>query len=122
MVDPAPVVIKKYEQAVEDLGLFMQEKDLSTEPEEVYNLKGNVARIAFIKNFKEVQRIKTELDQYTDLEVQQQEKIEAILPKEKLQEFRSSYLEIARDLRKKGNNGNNNGSNNVDQLDRKSVV
>lgn len=117
MVDPAPVVIKKYEQAVEDLGLFMQEQDLTTEPEEVYNLKGDAARIAFIKNFKEVQRIKTELDQYTDLEVKQQEKIEAILPKEKLQEFRSSYLEIARDLRKKGNNGNNNGSNNVDQLD-----
>ena len=117
MVDPAPVVINRYEQAVEALGIFMHEQELSTEPEQVYNLKGNAARIAFIKNFKEVQRVKTELDQYTDLEVQQQEKIEAILPKEKLQEFRSSYLEIARDLRKKGNNGNNNGSNNVDQLD-----
>lgn len=117
MVDPAPVVINRYEQAVEALGIFMHEQELSTEPEQVYNLKGNAARIAFIKNFKEVQRIKTELDQYTDLEQQQQEKIEAILPKEKLQEFRSSYLEIARELRKKRNDDGKKESNEVDQLD-----
>jgi hypothetical protein len=30
-------------------------------------LKGDAARIIFAKNFKEVQRIKTQLDQYTDL-------------------------------------------------------
>lgn len=99
MVDPAPVVIEKYQKAVENLGAFMQEHHLTTEPEEVYNLKGDAARIAFVKNFKEVQRLKTQLDQYTDLDEQQQEAIEAILPKDNLQAFRSSYLETAKQLR-----------------------
>ncbi|HSV87332.1 MAG TPA: hypothetical protein VLH61_01690, partial [Bacteroidales bacterium] len=43
-------------------------------------------------------RLKTQLDQYTDLDETQQAKIEAILPKEKLQEFRSSYIETAKQL------------------------
>jgi type I restriction enzyme, R subunit len=67
LVDPAPVVIDKYKQAVEALGVFMQEHNLVNEPQEVYNLKGDAARIDFIKNFKEVQRLKTQLDQYTDI-------------------------------------------------------
>lgn len=99
LVDPAPVVIDKYKQAVEALGVFMQEHNLVSEPQEVYNLKGDAARIAFIKNFKEVQRLKTQLDQYTDITEEQKTKIEAILPKETLQEFRSSYIETAKQLR-----------------------
>jgi len=99
LVDPAPVVIDKYKQAVEALGLFMQEHNLVSEPQEVYNLKGDAARIAFIKNFKEVQRLKTQLDQYTDITEEQKTKIEAILPTETLQEFRSSYIETAKQLR-----------------------
>ena len=99
MVDPAPVVIDKYQEAVEKLGAFMQEHNLVNEPQEVYNLKGDAARIAFVKNFKEVQRLKTQLDQYTDLDETQQEQIEKILPKETLLEFRSSYLETAKQLR-----------------------
>jgi type I restriction enzyme, R subunit len=99
LVDPAPVVIDKYRKAVEALGIFMQENDLVNEPEEVYNLKGDAARIAFIKNFKEVQRLKTQLDQYTDLEPTQKEQIEAILSSTTLQEFRSSYIETAKQLR-----------------------
>jgi type I restriction enzyme R subunit len=99
LVDPAPVVIDKYKQAVEALGVFMQEHNLVSEPQEVYNLKGDAARIAFIKNFKEVQRLKTQLDQYTDITEEQKTKIEAILPTETLQEFRSSYIETAKQLR-----------------------
>ena len=99
LVDPAPVVINKYMQAVEALGVFMQEHNLVSEPQEVYNLKGDAARIAFIKNFKEVQRLKTQLDQYTDITEEQKTKIEAILPTETLQEFRSSYIETAKQLR-----------------------
>ncbi len=100
MVDPAPVVIDKYQKAVEALGVFMKEHNLVNEPQEVYNLRGDAAKIAFVKNFKEVQRLKTQLDQYTDLDEEQQDKIEAILPKENLQEFRSSYLETAKQLTK----------------------
>ena len=99
MVDPAPVVMEDYQKAVEALGIFMQEQNLVNEPQEVYNLKGDAARITFVKNFKEVQRLKTQLDQYTDLDEEQKAKIEAILPKETLQEFRSSYIETAKQLR-----------------------
>ena len=96
MVDPAPVVIDEYQKAVEALSEFMQEHNLANEPQEVYNLHGDAAKIAFVKNFKEVQRLKTQLEQYTDLDEVQQAKIESILPKEKLQEFKSSYLETAK--------------------------
>ena len=99
LVDSAAVVIEKYKKAVEALGVFMQEQNLVNEPQEVYNVKGDAARITFVKNFKEVQRLKTQLDQYTDLDEMQKAKIEAILPKETLQEFRSSYIETARQLR-----------------------
>ena len=99
LVDPAPVVIEKYQKAVEALGVFMQQHNLVSEPQEVYNLKGDAARISFVKNFKEVQRLKTQLDQYTDLDETQQANIETILPKETLQAFRSSYIETAKQLR-----------------------
>jgi type I restriction enzyme R subunit len=99
MVEPAPVVIEQYQDAVAQLDEFMKQQDLVCEPQEVYNLKGDAARIAFIKNFKKVQKLKTELDQYTELNEEQQETIEQILPIERLQEFRSSYIETAKQLR-----------------------
>ncbi|AWW29436.1 type I restriction endonuclease subunit R [Echinicola strongylocentroti] len=117
MVDPAPVVIDKYQEAVEKLGVFMEEHNLVSEPQEVYNLKGDAARIAFVKNFKEVQRIKTQLDQYTDLDETQQEKIEKILPKETLQEFRSSYLETAKQLREIQQKEGEGAPDDIQQLD-----
>lgn len=99
LVDPAPVMIEKYKKAVEELGEFMEQQNLVCEPQEVYGLRGDAARIAFVKNFKEVQRIKTQLDQYTDLDEEQKNLIEAILPGDILQGFRSSYLETAKQLR-----------------------
>jgi type I restriction enzyme R subunit len=117
MVDPAPVVIDKYQEAVEKLGAFMQEHNLVNEPQEVYNLKGDAARIAFVKNFKEVQRLKTQLDQYTDLDEQQQGQIEKILPKETLQEFRSSYLETAKQLREIQQKEGEDAPDDIQQLD-----
>ncbi len=117
MVDPAPVVIDKYQEAVEKLGAFMQEHNLVNEPQEVYNLKGDAARIAFVKNFKEVQRLKTQLDQYTDLDETQQEQIEKILPKETLLEFRSSYLETAKQLREIQQEEGEDAPDDIQQLD-----
>jgi type I restriction enzyme R subunit len=99
LVEPAHVVIDKYKKAVEALGVFMEEQNLVNEPQEVYGLKGDAAKISFVKNFKEVQRLKTQLDQYTDLDEVQQAAIEAILPKETLLEFRRSYIETAREFR-----------------------
>jgi type I restriction enzyme, R subunit len=117
LVDPAPVVIENYKLAVEALGIFMKENNLVNEPQEVYNLKGDTARISFVKNFKEVQRLKTQLDQYTDLDEVQQANIEAILPKETLQEFRSSYIETAKKLRKIQQEQGDNAPAEVQQLD-----
>lgn len=99
LVDPALTVIEKYEAAVAKMQEFMAENNLVSEPEEVYNLKGDAARITFVKNFKEVQRLKTQLDQYTDLTEEQKEAIEHIIPEATLQGFRSSYLETAKNLK-----------------------
>ena len=117
MVDPAPVVIDKYQKAVEALGDFMKEHNLVNEPQAVYGLRGDAAKIAFIKNFKEVQRLKTELDQYTDLSEEQQATIEAILPKDNLQAFRSSYIETAKGLREIQQKEGENAPEEIQQLD-----
>lgn len=99
LVEPASVVIEKYREAVKKLEVFMTEQNLVNEPQEVYNLKGDAARIAFVKNFKEIQKLKTQLNQYTDLEEEQKKVIETILPTEALHGFRSSYLETAKQLK-----------------------
>jgi len=59
----------------------MQSQGLDCKPEEVANLRGDEARAGFINIFKEVQRLKTQLDQYTDLGEEERQKIEALLPK-----------------------------------------
>ncbi|MBE9468424.1 MAG: type I restriction endonuclease subunit R [Bacteroidetes bacterium] len=117
MVDPAPVVIDQYQKAVKALGEFMQEQNLINEPSEVYNLYGDAAKITFIKNFKEVQRLKTQLDQYTDLDEQQQATIETILPKDTLQEFKSSYIETAKQFRERQKKEGENTPEDIQQLD-----
>jgi type I restriction enzyme R subunit len=117
MVDPAPVVISKYREAVQKLGIFMNEHNLVCEPQEVYGLQGDAARITFVKNFKEVQKLKTQLDQYTDINEEQQRQIEAIMPKETLLEFRSSYIETAKQLREIQQREGDNAPLELQQLD-----
>ena len=80
MVDKAPVVIDNFKQAVADLGEFMQSQGLEAKPDQVNNLMGDDARAQFIKRFREVQRLQTQLDQYTDLTSEQREQIEQALP------------------------------------------
>ncbi|MCK9226092.1 MAG: type I restriction endonuclease subunit R, partial [Candidatus Muirbacterium halophilum] len=101
LVDPAPVVIENYKKAVSALGDFMEEKDLVCEAHDVYNLQGYTAKINFINRFKEVQRLKTQLDQFTDLTDEQKAEIESLLSEDKLRSFRSSYLETAKELKEK---------------------
>ena len=67
--------------------------------EAVPNLKGDAARAAFINHFKEVQRLKTQLDEYTDLTGEDAAAIEQILPEENLRGFRGQYLETAQRLK-----------------------
>ena len=99
LVDKASVVIDKFKQAIADLGEFMQSQGVEAKPDQVNNLMGDDARVQFIKRFKEVQRLRTELDQYTDLTDEQREQIEQALPKDDLRAFRGAYLEAAQRLK-----------------------
>ena len=99
LVDPAPTVIEKYEQAVAAIEHFLTEQDVVAEPKGVYNLKGDTARIEFVNRFKEVQRLKTQLDQYTDLDAEQKQRINATLPEDDLRSLRGAYLETAQRLK-----------------------
>ena len=120
LVDKAPVVIQKLETAVQKLGEFMQSQGLACTPSAVANLKGDAARAAFITHFKEVQRLKTQLDQYTDLADDHKATIEQVLPDENLRGFKGQYLETAKQLKdQRGKTGGKNGiaDDAVDQLD-----
>ncbi|MEI6410767.1 MAG: type I restriction endonuclease subunit R [Bacteroidota bacterium] len=117
LMEPAPKEIEKYEEAVAAMAKFMAEKDLACEPEQVYNLKGDTARIEFINRFKEVQRLKTQLDQYTDLNEAQIEKIETVLPEDQLRSFRSSYLETAKAFKEIQQKAGEHPPTEIQQLD-----
>jgi type I restriction enzyme R subunit len=115
LVDAAPVVIDKLKDAVKKLDLFMQSQGLEYAPEEVPNLKGDAARSIFIERFKDVQRFKTQLDQYTDLAEEHKAVVEQVLPEEQLQSFRSAYLETAQRLKEQQEKEKQNQE--VQQLD-----
>ncbi len=117
LVDKAPVVIQKLETAVQNLETFMKSQGLDCAPEAVPNLKGDAARAAFIEHFKEVQRLKTQLDQYTDLTDANRKTIEQVLPRDNLLGFRGAYLETAQRLRAQQGKGTEKPSQEADQLD-----
>jgi type I restriction enzyme R subunit len=121
LVDEAPKVIEKLQAQVRMLNDLMKSQGLEAKPEAVPNLKGDDARAAFIKQFKEVQRLQTQLDQYTDLNEEQKATIEKLLPKEQLRGFRGQYLETAQRLREQrerpGGDGQRTTSDEVDQLE-----
>lgn len=99
LVDAAPQVIVKFEKAVTALAQFMQSQGLENAPEQVNNLKGDAARGQFINLFKEVQRLKTQLDQYTDLTPEDTTNIQTAIPEDNLKAFRGVYLETAQRLK-----------------------
>jgi len=120
LVDKAPVVIEKLLGAVQRLEDFMKTQGLPCTPEAVPQLKGDEARAAFIGHFKEVQRLKTQLDQYTDLTSDNVDAIEHILPKEAQQGFKGVYIETAQRLKQqqdKTDQGDDTITDEVDQLD-----
>lgn len=116
LVDSAPLVIDKLGKAVSALEKFMNSQGLENKPEAVSNLKGDEARGQFINLFKEVQRLKTQLDQYTDLNDENKESIESVIPNDTLRAFRGMYLDVAQRLRdKQGKDADSSSA--VDQLD-----
>lgn len=62
-----------------------------------------------------MQRLKTQIDQYTDLTTENTEAIAKVIPQEQLQAFRGVYLETAQRL--KAQQGKSNSSPEVEQLD-----
>ena len=86
-------------------------------PEAVSNLKGDTARTMFIDKFKQIQRLKTQLDQYTDIKEDQAATIEALLPEDTVRAFRGAYLDIAERLKDEQEKDIHNVSPEVEQLD-----
>jgi type I restriction enzyme R subunit len=117
LVDAAPEVINKLQNAVKNLDEFMESQGLPYTPEEVTNLKGDEARCRFIELFKDVQRLKTQLDQYTDLTPDQVETVQQIIPSEQLQAFRGVYLETSQRLKAQQDKGDGADIPAVQQLD-----
>jgi len=117
LVDAAPKVIKKLQAAAKKLEDFMQSQGVTYAPEEVAHLKGDAARGQFINLFKEVQRLKTQLDQYTDLTQENTEVIEQIISKDQLQSFRGVYLETAQRLKAQQDKSSDKTNPEVQQLD-----
>jgi type I restriction enzyme, R subunit len=117
LVDPAPNVVAKLKDALGKLADFMQSQGLEPRPESVPALRGDEARAAFIECFREVQRHKTQLDQYTDLTPDTRAEIEQLLPADELNAFRGVYLETAQRLRAQQDKPGAAPDPVVDQLD-----
>ena len=108
LVEPAPVILKKYKDAINGLRDYMALHDLDFKAEEVPNLKGDEAKAGFIVCFKEVQRLKTQLDQYTDLAQTDEGQNDSLASEQQapygfteddLRAFRGAYLDLARELK-----------------------
>ena len=117
LVDTAPVVIDKLKVARDKLDSFMQSQGLTGKPDDIANLKGDAARAAFVEHFKQVQKLKVQLDQYTDLTPEQAQQIDQVLPRDELNAFRGAYLETAQRLRAQQNKPAGQKDEAVDQLD-----
>jgi type I restriction enzyme, R subunit len=120
LVEKAPVVIGKLKDAVEKLDGFLKSQGLDCAPEAVANLKGDAARAVFVNHFKEVQRLKTQLDQYTDLTEENKAAIEQVLPEEQHRGFKGAYLETAQRIKAqqgKGKDADQHTPDDADQID-----
>ena len=92
----------------------MTSQGLALAPEQVANLKGDEARGQFINLFKEVQRLKTQLDQYTDLTPDNAASIEKVIPDDQLRAFRGVYLETAQRLKAQQGKGDTGTAQQLD--------
>lgn len=126
LVEPASVIKKKYLDAVSGLRDFMTLHHLDFKAEEVFNLKGDDAKAGFIVRFKEVQRLKTQLDQYTDLVEIEDENAPIVaaevqapygFTEDDLRAFRGAYLDIARELKTRREKTGTTVPNEVEELD-----
>lgn len=119
LVDPAPKVIEKYAAAVAELNNFMASYGLDCSADQVVNLNGDEAKAEFVTKFKEIQRYKTQLDQYTDISEDDRAKIATLIDDKSLREFRGAYIETALQLKKQRDKhkGSDEVSSQIEELD-----
>lgn len=117
LVESATQVIAKLAIAKQALDELMRRKGVNPLPSEVANLMGDAARAEFVNAFKEVQRLHTQLDQYTDLTSPQRAEIEQIFPQDQLRGFKAAYLETAKQLKAIQDQPLHPASDAVQQLD-----
>ena len=126
LVEPSSVIIQKFNEAVRNLRNFMNLHNLEFKADEVANLRGDEAKAGFINYFKEVQRYKTQLDQYTDLiAVDYNENTDSVaepaaaygFTDDAMCAFRGAYLDIAKQLKTKRENNDTPVSEKIEDLD-----
>lgn len=125
LVEPVESINKKYKDAVVNLRQYMRSHGLEFKASEVANLKGDEAKAGFVNYFKEVQRYKTQLDQYTDAISQNEESTNIFsdpqasygLTDDDLRAFRGAYLDLACSLKKKRERRSESVSPEVEDLD-----
>ena len=126
LVEPASEIIKKYNEAVRNLRNFMNLHHLEFKADEVANLRGDEAKAGFINYFKEVQRYKTQLDQYTDLiKVENNDNQPGAseptalygFDDDDVRAFRGAYLDVAKELKTKREKNDTPVSPEVEDLD-----
>lgn len=125
LVEPVESINKKYKDAVVNLRQYMRSHGLEFKASEVANLKGDEAKAGFVNYFKEVQRYKTQLDQYTDAISQNEESTNIFsdplasygFTDEDLRAFRGAYLDLACSLKKKRERRSESVSPEVEDLD-----
>jgi len=119
LVESAQEAIAKLEQEADKLAIFMQAQGLDNTPDAVYNLKGDEACSQFVRTYKELARVKTQLEQYTDLSEEQKTQIEEIMPRDIARGFTAAYLEIAKRFKM---TSRDNSKSEIDNLDFKLVL
>lgn len=96
LVEPVESVVEKYKEAITQLQTVMNGMGLECKPEEVINIPQGENTGEFISAFKDVQRLALKLDQYVDMPEEMKDAIEAAMPEDTLQQFRTAYLDLAR--------------------------
>lgn len=123
LVESASSIHKKYKEAIAGLRNFMKSYNLEFNASEVANLKGDEAKAGFINRFKEVQRYKTQLDQYVDFadeantSIVSESKTEYGFTDDDLLAFRGAYLNMAYSLKKEREKSSETISTEIDDLD-----
>lgn len=123
LVEPASSIRKKYKEAVAGLRNFMQSYNLNFNASEVANLKGDEAKVGFINHFKDIQRYKTQLDQYVNITdvsnpyVVSEPQPDYGFTDDDLLAFRGAYLNLAYDLKRKREKNTTPISPEIEDLD-----